>query len=401
MALFSNNKFLRLLTLSYACLLTLPCFSQQSPRLSVTWNPNIETYFILERIAVERLGNYGYITRETNNAHQPMVKAAFEKFGSYKDSAIGIKAAALLDTLRKIHVFNDMILEALLYTRAFPDTGYRYPLNQAPNNPQREAALRLIQPFFREMQQFYVSAGAGEFLQRHRAFYDGAVHEVAKDIPPGIDRYMEHYYGEKVPAFTVIVNPTMPIAPVEGDFRGVGPSVITDKGKIPFMIMSTSIMLSPLPSLSQYKKFGFDNPAHTVFLTVHEFGHSFVNPHLAPNQEQLEKYSALFTDSLQKVMNAQDIYSWYSCVIEHIVRLGEIRIAEYMKDHTRAQSLRKLHTGDCHFVFIPAMEEKMKVYEQHRQRYPTFNDFLPELLTVFKNFTPAQVNQLATTPGKY
>lgn len=391
--------FLRNLLSACILLLSLPAFSQQPPRLSVTWNPNVETYFILERIAVARLGNYGYITKDMDNAHQPMVKAGFETFGAYKDSAIGIKAAALLDTLRKIHIFNDLILEALLYTRPFPDTGYRYPLTQIQNYPNGDTALRLIKPFFRDMQAFFVSAHVGEFLERNRPFYEGAVKEVSKDIPPGIDRYMERYYGEKVPSFTVIVNPTMPMAPVEGDFRGVGPSVVTDKGKIPFMIMSSSIMLPPQPTISQYTKFGFDNPAHTVFLTVHEFGHSFVNPHLTPYQEMIEKYNVLFTDSLKKVMNAQDIYSWYSCVVEHIVRLGEIRIAEYMKDTARAQSLRKLHIGSYNFVFIPAMEEKMKIYERHRRQYPTFNDFLPELLKVFNDFTPKQVNQLVKTSG--
>lgn len=185
-------------------LLSLPAFSQQVPRLSVTWNPNVETYFILERLAVERLGHYGYITKETDNAHQPMVKAGFEAFKSYKDSAIGIKTAALLDTLRKIHIFNDRILEVLLYTRPFPDTGYRYPLNRIQHYADSSGGVALIQPFIREMQQFFVSAHVGEFLERHHHFYEGAVKEVIKDIPAGIEQYMEHYYGEIVPSFTVL-----------------------------------------------------------------------------------------------------------------------------------------------------------------------------------------------------
>lgn len=379
----------------YACLLllSLPALSQQKPRLTVTWSPNVETYYILERIAVERLGNYGYINRETSNAHQPMVKAAFEVFKSYKDSAIGIKAAALLDTLRKRHRFNDYILEVLMYTRPFPDTGFRYSLSGMKQSPENDTLLSLLKPFLHDMQQFYVKAHVGEFLQRHRRFYEGAVKEVKKDIPPGIDGYMERYYGEIVPSFTVLVNPTMPIAPVEGDFRGVGPSVGTPKGKLAFMVMSTSVMLPVQSRLEDYQHFGFDNPEHTRFLAVHEFGHSFVNPHVTPYLSTIAKYSHLFTDSLQNVMHLQDIYSWETCVIEHLVRLGEIRIAEYMKDTRKANALRQLHIGAYHFVFMPALEEKIKVYEHNRQRYPNFSAFLPELLSVFETFTPAQVDE--------
>jgi hypothetical protein len=381
-------------------LLSLPAFSQQAPRLSVTWNPNVETYFILERLAVERLGHYGYITKETDNAHQPMVKAGFEAFKSYKDSAISIKTAALLDTLRKIHIFNDRILEVLLYTRPFPDTGYRYPLNRIQHYTDSSGGIALIQPFIREMQQFFVSAHVGEFLERNRHFYEGAVKEVVKDIPAGIDQYMERYYGEIVPSFTVLINPTMPIAPVEGDFRGIGPGVVTDKGKLPFMIMSSSIMLPPQPTVNDYKKFGFDNPDHTIFLTVHEFGHTFVNPHITPYLSLIEKYNQLFTDSLKKVMEPQDIYSWHTCVIEHLVRLGEIRIAEYMKDTVRAASLRKMHIGGYRFVFLPAMEKKIKIYERNRSRYPAFKDFLPELLQVFHDFTSEQIDHLLKVTPK-
>ncbi|MBO9730876.1 MAG: DUF4932 domain-containing protein [Chitinophaga sp.] len=378
----------------YACLLlSLPAFSQQKPRLTVTWSPNVETYYILERIAVERLGNYGYISRETSNAHQPMVKAAFEAFKSYKDSAIGIKAAALLDTLRKRKTFNDYIMEVLVYTQPFPDTGFRYPLSGMKQHPENDTLLSILKPFLRDMQQFYVTAHVDEFLQRHRRFYEGAVKEVAKDIPPGIDQYMEQYYGETVPSFTVLVNPTMPIAPVEGDFRGIGPSVMTSKGKLAFMIMSTSVMLPVQPRLEDYQHFGFDNPEHTRFLTVHEFGHSFVNPHVTPYLDTIAQYSYLFTDSLQKVMHLQDIYSWEGCVIEHLVRLGEIRVAEYMKDTQKAKDLRQLHIGTYRFIFMPALEEKIKVYERNRRRYPSFKAFLPELLSVFKTFTPAKVDE--------
>lgn len=367
---------------------------QQTTKLNVAWHPNIETYFIAERLAVERLGRYGYITRETSNAHQPMVSAAFKQFGSYKDSTIGIKTAETLDALRRQHYFNDLIVEVLLYARQFPDTGYRYPLEQMVDYDQKKAALPLVKSLIGELRAFYVNAAVDSFLRANQFFYEGAVKEVKKDIPPAIDRHMEKFYGEKANVFTALVNPTMPIAPVEGDFRGIGPVVRTSEGNLPFMIMSTINMLPPRASLRDYNHFGFDNPGHTRMLTVHEFGHSFVNPHTVPKTAEINRYSYLFTDSLRKVMEAQDIYSWFVCITEHLVRLGEIRIAEQMHDTVQARWLRDLHIKTCKFIFIPALEEKIKVYESNRKKYRTFADFLPELLKVIGAFTPAQVDDL-------
>lgn len=288
-----------------------------------------------------------------------MVSAAFKQFGSYKDSTIGIKTAETLDALRRQHYFNDLIVEVLLYARQFPDTGYRYPLEQMVDYDQKKAALPLVKSLIGELRAFYVNAAVDSFLRANP-----------------------------------LVNPTMPIAPVEGDFRGIGPVVRTSEGNLPFMIMSTINMLPPRASLRDYNHFGFDNPGHTRMLTVHEFGHSFVNPHTVPKTAEINRYSYLFTDSLRKVMEAQDIYSWFVCITEHLVRLGEIRIAEQMHDTVQARWLRDLHIKTCKFIFIPALEEKIKVYESNRKKYRTFADFLPELLKVIGAFTPAQVDDL-------
>ena len=89
------------------CLLMIKTRSQnssQEDRIRVIYNVNIETYFILERLAVEKLGHYGYIDAETDNSHQPLVKTGFEHFKTYRDSAIVEKTAFLLDTLKKMQV---------------------------------------------------------------------------------------------------------------------------------------------------------------------------------------------------------------------------------------------------------------------------------------------------------
>lgn len=364
-------------------------------KIHVVYHPNVETYFILERLAVQRLGRYGYITKETDNSHQPLVKAAFDIFKAYQDSTIVVKTALLLDSLQKINVYNSAILEVLLYAKPFPATGFIYPVKPPTylDEEKSRTVLRLIKEYIHDMRNFYVKAEVDSFLKKHQNFYEGAIAEVKKDIPHGIGRIMEDYYGEQVAYLTVIVNPTMPIAPVKGDFRGIGLTVQTKNEKLPYMVLSTSVMLTPDIEILERKRFGYDNPYHTRLLTVHEFGHSFINPHLASHMKIIDQYDHLFTPKLDSIMSSQDQGSWKTCVIEHLVRLGEIRIAETMNDSKLADALRRLHIQEEKHIFIPALEEKIKEYEENRDKYASFTSFIPELLTVFENFTPEKVDE--------
>jgi len=73
--------------------------------------------------------------------------------------------------------------------------------------------------------------------------------------------------------------------------------------------------------------------------------------------------------------------------------LGEIRIAEIQEDKERADYLRNYHTNLEHFIFIPQLEEKAIEFENNREKFPMWKDFIPELLGVFDKSTPEFVNE--------
>ena len=89
-------------------------------------------------------------------------------------------------------------------------------------------------------------------------------------------------------------------------------------------------------------------------------------------------------------MESKGVQSWEVYIIESIVRLGEIRVAELQNDKQRANDLRKYHIDVEHFIYLPLLEEKIKMYEADRKKYPKLGDFLPELLTVFEQPNIAQ-----------
>jgi hypothetical protein len=157
------------------------------------------------------------------------------------------------------------------------------------------------------------------------------------------------------------------------------------------MVISSSKMLKPLDSLAQYQEFGFDNRDVTQFVAYHEIAHSFVNPILEKYADKLKADSALYIKEWKAKMSPYGIADWYTCVTEHLVRLGEIRIALSMGNVQEASRLRKLHTKEQYFVLLPLLEKKIVAYEADRGKYPTFEHYLPNLISYIRSITPQQV----------
>ena len=90
-------------------------------------------------------------------------------------------------------------------------------------------------------------------------------------------------------------------------------------------------------------------------------------------------------------MEKQSYDDWWICVTEHIVRLGEIRISYALNDSAQAARLRENYVKNRNFIYIPALEEKVKEYEQNRAKYKSFGDFLPELLETFSQIDSSMI----------
>ncbi|MBC9932889.1 DUF4932 domain-containing protein [Chitinophaga qingshengii] len=389
--------------LLFVCtIVTLSSFAQETMQLSkkvtLSWNRNIETYFIVEKLAVQHIGHIVFTRKDSVYAHQPLIRAATARFGHYVDSPVVLRMAALLTELREQFHDNAEIVEYVLHQRPFPARGALYPFDDKAllHSDEHPQALARLQELTDSLRSFYQQAGVGRFLQENKRFYTGVLKEAAKYIRPDIFPYMEQYYGEHFDKYALYVMPSMPIPAGDDNYRAFGPNFYWPEGHVSAMVMSVNTMLPVKPSMKDYTTFGYGNAATMQFLTVHEMGHSFVNPPVNKIEGQVLQDTALFTPALQKALEPSYIGSWKTCVIEHLVRLGEIRIAVAMHDQAEAGRLRKMHIGEFHFVLLPLLEEKIQQYEQHRDRYKTFADFLPELLGVFHALTPAAVDRMVT-----
>lgn len=367
-----------------------------SKKVTLSVNTNIETYFFAEKLAVEHIGSYVFSNKNINYTHQPIVFFGLKQFMIWKDSPVILRISENLKQLRDIQYDNQPQLIFLLYRNQFPKTGYRWSipeefLSSAERiNPGR---TKLFFELTDSLKSFYEQANVQEFIDKNISFYKGALAEAKKYINVKRITYMEKWYGQKFDEYQICLMPGMPISPGEDNYRAFGPTLKSGKRKIATMVFSTSVQLPLLSSVKDYKKFGFDNKDVISFLTTHEFGHSFVNPYIENMASEILRDTALFTTSLRKSLEGSYISSWEECVIEHIVRLGEIRIAKLMGDTTEEVRLRQYH-AKLGFVLLPLLEKKIIEYETDHSRFPTFTNFLSNLYQTIHKLISSDIDAL-------
>ncbi len=387
-----NTAFKIMLSYIFLCtLLSTYSYGQaSSDKFGVQYNKNIETYFLAELLAVKyRQTNQqweAYKLKECST-YQPIAKRALEHFSDPAYEPLGRKTAEFLDILIwKYNSGNDIMMAPLLDQPTFDlkKRPRRYGFdNMNFDKAKTDSLEQLVFDYLQFLYNSYHTLHIDEFFIKNASFYNGAINEVSRLIPKNFTTAMEKYYGESRYKYLALVSPMM-IWPIEdNEGRGISATIVRGNKKTVYEIMSPYVKV-PVDSSDTYKQFGYDYEPTAKFLTIHEFGHSFVNEPLGRYRERIERSASLFTPRLKELMASKGVSNWNTYVIETFVRLGEIRIAALQGDKLREERLRSYHTNNEHFVFLPSLEKRIVVFEQERKRYPKWSDYIPELLAVFE-----------------
>ncbi|HWH69905.1 MAG TPA: DUF4932 domain-containing protein, partial [Candidatus Sulfotelmatobacter sp.] len=124
-----------------------------------------------------------------------------------------------------------------------------------------------------------------------------------------------------------------------------------------------------------------DEAAFTGLL-LHEIGHAYTGP-LAYNTHAmaLNQYSRLF-QPIEASMKRQNYHSWINCVDEHVNRAVTARLLQHIySGQTGQRELEKNRKRD--FIYTESIYQCLADYEQHRDKYPTFDPFYPQIVQVF------------------
>lgn len=205
-------------------------------------------------------------------------------------------------------------------------------------------------------------AAAGAFdrlFEDHRAFYQDLIARQTKDFPGSrILAWLRTYYGHgENLRFHLILTPALEPA------GGYGPTVGDDV----YQVVRDA---ERIPS------------GYLFELTLHEFGHHFVNPAVADHVPP-EAFAALNAQYEKVALRMQDnSYGNFSSYLNELVlRATTIRGRLALGQVTPAGAEQLLDSEDSiGFHLIRGVYAELPDYEAHRDQWPTFADFAPELL---------------------
>ena len=252
------------------------------------------------------------------------------------------------------------------------------PLNPKLFQPEQQTIYaKEVRHFIALANQFYTDSQFDQQYKKNKPIYEAIKAEVSNYLPKkGFIQTMETFYQESFLSYNLCPSPLLPA----GNGMGFGPHWKTAEGTKVFNVFSgldkPNVHTTKL--LKNGATFGFNNNDWVRGICTHEFGHSFVNEPLYVYQEQFKPYAHL-QKPIKKKMKGQGYWYWDSILAEHLVRVGEIRIADRLGLKEVSDDLFYDYYIGRQFIYLPYLLEIIKQYEE-QSTYPTFKHFLPKIV---------------------
>ena len=231
-----------------------------------------------------------------------------------------------------------------------------------------------LDDFMKRLNKFYKGTRFHEFFEQHRLFYDDYTKKYEANVMPTFhpEWFSQFHYGTALTdRFHVIINFTC-------GGNSYGPwRQLSGQPRDLFVIIGYWIA----PTVGR--------PRFDASVLYHEANHPFVNPLLddANNIKLMEnvgpKLLALHLSSVKKT-NYPD---WRIVINESLVRAA---VVIYMQDAgfkmEQCQNVMRLEIAQNGFPWMSDLVETLRHYAAHRDQYPTFADFYPDIARCLEKY---------------
>lgn len=280
------------------------------------------------------------------------------------------------------HLWLDYIIAFLLQVDDVPNAKFRdnidqsYYINFSKTKDPKEAKQNVIL-FLDGFNAFSEEINFNQYMIDSKVYYDKSIAEISKALPQqDFISLMEQFYKTEFDSYSLIPSLTIP--------KGMGfgikytknntTSVFNVFGALDFQRFNDSTSLNT----------GFENEQKLRELSVHEFGHSFVNPIVAKLPEMTFKQTEKLFEPLKSKMEPQGYNDWKVCVYEHFVRAGEIFISEKLGDTQGTEKLKKEYIEDRQFKYIPIIIPELQKFS--KGEYMSYYETVQNTMDILKRF---------------
>jgi hypothetical protein len=212
---------------------------------------------------------------------------------------------------------------------------------------------RKAEAFLVAFNDLYRAVHFDEYFRDNENYYALANAEVTRNLPgDNFIPVMEKFYRQRFNAYYLMPSLTIPTS------MGFGKTIRKSRTICNvFAPFSFQHLDSGAPDM------GFNYPDKIRNLTVHEFGHSFVNPAVDSVPEELMRSTEYLYAPIKDDMVKHGYTAWVQCLYEHFVKAGEVIIAEKLGDTAKARSLMTDFVN-TRFIYVPAIVEEMRKYDK-------------------------------------
>jgi hypothetical protein len=229
----------------------------------------------------------------------------------------------------------------------------------------------VLDDFLAQLRDFYEVSDFHSFFVSNKRFYDSiAAPIVAESKRVDYIGIMEKHFGQTQLGYRVV------LSPIQMD-AGFGPLVETDKGNILYSFVGPKYDSDSLPE--------FDKSSLFQELILHEFSHSFCNPLIDKNMDQLADDSCLL-EPIRKDQVEQGYGTWKTCLYEHWTRANETVLNKTIYGQEVADSLLKKNIEEEKWIYLEGLVDLLEQgYQTRRNKYPTIEALMPQVTAYFEN----------------
>jgi hypothetical protein len=317
-----------------------------------------------------RLAGYQEYSSDRYKAYALDIHTYFDKYQQHP-------LISYMREIRHSHAISyDAVMAMAVHLTPAPDLIPVVEFNRIAPEPRwgKAAALR----FATLLQQFYKDTNAAAFFTNQQSRYQQAGLHFSKAIQPLDVSWFYRFYGaEPNSSFTVVIG-------LGNGGANYASTVDQRNGKnIQYAILGTW-------KFDQQGEPLYDSSVYLPGL-IHEFNHAFVNELTTKYANELHIAGKILYQSDTVKMQQQGYGDWKVMLNESLVKSALIR---YQMQHhfTPAMVNREIETQVSKgFVWIKKLTSLLGMYENNRQRYPTLDSFMPQLVK-FYNITANNIN---------
>lgn len=339
---------------------TAPATAWTLDQLQMGVDPRVELLSVVFRLA----GNPEYNRSRING----YTRDVDEYFLAHRGHPVIARAREL----RRLHgVSYDAPMSLAIHLKDVRTLALRVPLQPFPDTLDARWRQADLPAFLDLLADFVAKTRFEDFLQARQDLFDKAARQVRRTLAgQGRLEWFDAFFGRTSP---------IDLRFVLGMLNGgscYGTRIVADTGQEAYCILG----------IWNSDNEGVPRLGHEAIPTiVHEFGHSYVNPIVDRHLALFEPAGKPLFERHAERMRRQAYGHWPTVIRESVLRACVVRYlhATVGEKAARDQVAQEAKNG---FAWVGELADLLAEYERQRDRYPTFEAFVPRMTQFFDEY---------------